>query len=73
MKYKKYIPFEKAYNIIQKRLLAAMLNDGQIDQVKRDFAARKVEYTEELAEAIKIKYGNTQKSKGENLYEQYNK
>lgn len=56
MKRKKYITFEKAYNAMQRPTIAAMLSAGRIAEVKYSFASRKVEYTDELAEEIKIKY-----------------
>lgn len=57
MKRKKSVSFEKAYNGLQRPIIAALLSDGKIAEVKYSFASRKVEYTEELAEEIKIKYG----------------
>lgn len=53
----KYVLFEKAYNGLQRPIIAALLSDGKIAEVKYSFASRKVEYTEELAEQIKAKYG----------------
>ena len=53
----KYVPFEKAYSPMQRPFIANWLLNGQIEQVKYSFASRKVEYTEELAEQIKAKYG----------------
>ena len=57
MRSKKYVPFEKAFHPFQRMFIAEWLLAGRIDEVKRDFASRKVEYTDELAEEIKIKYG----------------
>lgn len=59
MKRKKYIPFEKAYSPMQRPFIADWLLNGQIEEVKRSFDARKVEYTETLAEEIKSKYGKS--------------
>ena len=56
MRSKKYVPFEKAFHPFQRMLIAERLWAGRIDEVKRDFAARKVEYTDELAKAIIDKY-----------------
>lgn len=56
MKQKKYVPFEKAYNGLQRPTIAKLLSVGRIAEVKYSFASRKVEYTDELAEEIKIKY-----------------
>lgn len=56
MKSKKYVPFEKAFHPFQRMFIAQWLMAGRIDEVKRDFAYRKVEYTDELAKAIIDKY-----------------
>ncbi len=56
MKRKKCVPFEKAYNGLQRPTIAKLLLAGQIAEVKYSFASRKAEYTDELAEEIKIKY-----------------
>lgn len=58
MKRKKYVPFEKAYNGLQRPTIAKLLSVGRIAEVKYSFASRKVEYTDELVEEIKIKYAS---------------
>lgn len=56
MKRKKYITFEKAYNAMQRPIVAKMLLNGQVEQVKCSFASHKVKYTDDLVEEIKEKY-----------------
>ena len=59
MKPKKYIAFEKAYNTMQRPIIAKLLLNGQIEQVKHSFASHKVKYTDDLVEEIKFKYGKS--------------
>lgn len=61
MKKKKYIPFKKAYNFIQRSVMAEMLLQGKVEEVKRSFSACNVEFTEEIAKEIVSQYGKTNK------------
>lgn len=56
MKRKKYIAFEKAYNAMQRPIIAKLLLNAQVEQVKHSFASHKVKYTVDLVEEIKSKY-----------------
>ncbi len=57
MKRKKHIPFEKAFNAIQRNLIAEMLINNDVEKVKYILCSYKVQYTDDLAVEIKAKYG----------------
>ncbi len=57
MKKRKNITFHKAFNFIQKKIIAEMLINNDIERVKYILCSYKVQYTDELAEEIKAKYG----------------
>ena len=44
MKQKKCVPFEKAYNGLQRPTIAKLLSVGRIAEVKYSFASRKTNY-----------------------------
>lgn len=49
--------FEESFNAIQRKIIAGMLLDNEIEQVKYILYSRKVQYTNDLAVAIKARYG----------------
>ena len=57
MKLKKHIAFEKAFNSLQRKLLAEMLINNDVEKVKYILCSYKVQYTDDLAVEIKTKYG----------------
>lgn len=57
MKKRKTIPFEKAFNAMQRNLIAEMLINNDVEKVKYILCSYKVQYTDDLAIEIKAKYG----------------
>lgn len=57
MKKRKTIPFEKAFNAMQRNLIAEMLINNDVEKVKYVLCSYKVQYTDDLAVEIKAKYG----------------
>ena len=57
MKKRKPITFDKAFDIIQKKIIAEMLINNDIEKVKYILCSYKVQYTDDLAVEIKTKYG----------------
>lgn len=63
MKRKKHITFEKAFNSLQRKLIAEMLINNDVEKAKNILCSYKVQYTDELAVEIKAKYGKNKECK----------
>lgn len=55
MKKRKTIPFEKAFTTLQRKLIAEMLINNDVEKVKYILCSYKVQYTDDLAVEIKAK------------------
>lgn len=63
MKRKKYIAFEKAFNSLQRKLIAEMLINNNVEKAKYILCSYKVQYTDDLEVEIKAKYGKNKECK----------
>lgn len=57
MKKSKNTTFERAFNSLQRKLIAEMLINNDVEKVKYVLCSYKVQYTDDLAVEIKAKYG----------------
>lgn len=57
MKKSKNTTFEKAFNSLQRKIIAQMLINNDVGKVKYILCSYKVQYTDDLAIEIKAKYG----------------
>ena len=63
MKKRKSATFDKAFDFIQKKIIAEMLINNDVEQVKYLLCSYKVQYTDDLAVEIKAKYGKKNNNK----------
>lgn len=63
MKKSKNTTFEKAFNSLQRKIIAEMLINNDVEKAKYILCSYKVQYTDDLAIEIKAKYGKKNNNK----------